>query len=160
VPINRRADRAARELEMSDVPTSLYESLFLISQSAAADLDGAMEHVRGILGRAEAEIIGVQKWEERRLAFPIKGQRRGTYLISYFRAPHNKLTSLDRDCNLSDNILRSMFLRADHVGEIELTMFKEGNFLFTKPEPVKEPAEGEASDDADSNDSDSDKSDE
>ncbi|MEX2215894.1 MAG: 30S ribosomal protein S6 [Phycisphaeraceae bacterium] len=123
---------------MSDAPTSLYEGLFLISQSAAADLDGAMDHVRSILGRAEAEVIGLQKWEERRLAYPIKGQRRGTYLLSFFRAKHDKLTGLDRDCNLSDNILRSMFLRADHVGETELTMFKEGNFLFAKPEPVKE----------------------
>ena len=144
---------------MSDTPTSLYEGLFLISQSAAQDLDAALEHVRGILGRADAEIVGLQKWEERRLAYTIKGQRRGTYLISYFRAPHNKLTGLDRDCNLSDNILRAMFLRADHVGETELNMFKEGNFLFAKPEEPKAKDTGSDSDSDSSDDSDSDSND-
>jgi small subunit ribosomal protein S6 len=116
---------------------SLYEGLFLISQAAAADMNAAIEQVRQILTRSDAEIIILQKWEERRLAYPIKGQRRGTYIIAYFNAPHSKLDHLDRDCKLSELILRSLILRADHIGDIELEMLKKGTLTFVekKPEP-------------------------
>jgi len=128
---------------MSEPLKSLYEGLFLVSQTAAADLNAATEHIKGILARAEAEVVGLQKWDERRLAFPIKGQRRGTYFIAYFRAPHSKLVGLERDCNLSEQILRTLVLRADHFGEVEMEKFKNGIVVFAekKPEPVK-PAAG------------------
>ena len=124
---------------MSDSLSSLYEGLFLVSQSAATDINVATDHIKGILARAEAEVIGLQKWDERRLAFPIKGQRRGTYFISYFRAPRSKLAGLERDCNLSEQILRSMFLRSDHLGEVEMDLFRKGivTFVEKKPEPVE-----------------------
>jgi small subunit ribosomal protein S6 len=118
---------------------SLYEGLFLVSQAAAADLNAVTEHLKGILARADAEVIGLQKWDERRLAFPIKGQRRGTYFITYFHAPHAKIQGLERDSNLSEQILRSLFLRSDHLGEIEMDLFRKGivTFVEKKPEPAK-----------------------
>ena len=122
---------------MSEPLKSLYEGLFLVSQTAAADLNAATEHIKGILARAEADVIGLQKWDERRLAFPIKGQRRGTYFISYFRAPHSKLAGLERDCNLSEQILRSLILRADHLGETEMNLFKQGIVTFVEKKPEK-----------------------
>ena len=123
---------------MSDSLSSLYEGLFLVSQTAATDVNVALDHLKGILARAEAEVIGLQKWDERRLAFPIKGQRRGTYFISYFRAPRSKIVGLERDCNLSELVLRSLFLRSDHLGEVEMDLFRKGivTFVEKKPEPV------------------------
>lgn len=120
---------------MSEPIKSLYEGLFLVSQTAATEADAVIEHIQGILARAEAEVIGLQKWDERRLAFAIKGQRRGTYFISYFRAPRSKLQGLERDCNLSEQILRSMFLRADHLGETEMNLFKQGIVTFVEKKP-------------------------
>lgn len=128
---------------MAVTSTSLYEGLFLVSQTAAADNDAVTEHLKGLLARAEAQVIGLQKWDERRLAFTIKGQRRGTYYIAYFHAPRVKITGLERDCNLSEHVLRSMFLRSDHLGEVEMDLFRKGivTFVEKKPEPVDALAE-------------------
>ncbi|MBM4106647.1 MAG: 30S ribosomal protein S6 [Phycisphaerae bacterium] len=92
-----------------------YEGMFLFPQSAAADLAATVQHVRDILQRGEAEVISLVKWDERRLAYDIKGNKRGLYLLAYFRAPTKNLARIERDCNLSELILRSMVLRADHV---------------------------------------------
>ena len=117
---------------------SLYEGLFLVSQNAATDLNAAIEHVKQILTRAEAEIVGVARFDERKLAFPVKGQRRGTYIISLFRCNRANLAHIERDSNLSEQILRSLVTRADHVGDVELEMFKNGVFDWApkKPEPA------------------------
>lgn len=92
-----------------------YEGLFLFPQAAMTNLQGAVDHIKLLLERAGAQIISLRKWEERRLAYEIKGNKRGVYFIVYFRAEASKMTSLDRDCNLSEELLRVMITRADHL---------------------------------------------
>jgi small subunit ribosomal protein S6 len=95
--------------------TYTYEGMFLFPQSAVADLQGASDHVMEILSRANAEVISFKKWDERRLAYEIKGNKRGLYFLVYFKAKATKLAGIERDCNLSEKLLRSMITRADHV---------------------------------------------
>lgn len=95
--------------------TYQYEGLFLFPQSAASDLQGANDHVLEILHRAGAEIISMKKWDERRLAYEVKGNKRGLYFLVYFKAKGSKLTLVERDCNLSEKLLRAMITRADQI---------------------------------------------
>ena len=92
-----------------------YEGLFLFPQTAAGDLQSAVDHLKGILARAEVKIISLRKWDERRLAYEIKRNRRGLFFLVYFEAPPNALAHIERDCNLSEQVLRSMVIRAEHL---------------------------------------------
>ena len=92
-----------------------YETMFLISQAAAADFGSAIDHIRGLFGRIDAEIVALSKWDERRLAYEIKKQRRGIYILAYFACDPTKVAELERACNLSDQILRFMTIKADHL---------------------------------------------
>jgi len=92
-----------------------YEGLFLFPQSVTANLQEAIDHLQGFLDRAEAEVISMRKWDERKLAYDIKGNKRGVYFLVYFKAPAEKMQQLDRDCNLSELMLRAMLLRVDHI---------------------------------------------
>ena len=92
-----------------------YEGLFLFPQSAVADLQGAADHVLEILNRVGAEIISFKKWDERRLAYEVKGNKRGLYFLAYFKVKGSKLQQIERDCNLSEKLLRAMITRADQV---------------------------------------------
>ena len=71
---------------MSDnVPVRLYEGLFLLNQEAvASDFAGCIDFVRNVFERAGAELVVLRKWTEMRLAYEIKGQRRGVFLLAYF----------------------------------------------------------------------------
>jgi small subunit ribosomal protein S6 len=95
--------------------TYTYEGLFLFPQSAVADLQGAADHVLELLNRAGAEIISFKKWDERRLAYEVEGNKRGLYFLVYFKAQGSRLAGLERDTNLSEKMLRSLITRADHV---------------------------------------------
>ncbi|MCH2144827.1 MAG: 30S ribosomal protein S6 [Phycisphaerales bacterium] len=100
---------------MTDTPTSTYEGLFLFPQAVISDMQAAVDHVNSLLDRAGAEVIAMSKWDERRLAYDIKGNKRGVYFLAYFKAAHDKLAGLERDCNLSEQLLRALVTRADHV---------------------------------------------
>lgn len=105
--------------------TYKYEGLFLFPQSAVADLQGSADHVLEILHRANAEIVSFKKWDERRLAYEVNGNKRGLYFLVYFTAKGPKLHQIERDCNLSEKLLRAMITRADHVTD-EMMQAAEG----------------------------------
>lgn len=105
---------------MPENKTMPYEAMFLISQSVAADLNSVVEHINGILARGGAEVIAMKKWDERRLAYEIDKQKRGVYILTYFNAPTDGVAKIERECNLSEQIMRMIVLRADHLSEDEM----------------------------------------
>lgn len=106
---------------MPDPTPKLYEGLFLMSQSAvSAGLGSAIDTVRGMLDRAEAEVVSLARWEERKLAYPIEGQKRGTFLLALFKVKPTLIANIERDCNLSEDVLRVMMTRADYMGDTEI----------------------------------------
>lgn len=92
-----------------------YEAMFLVGQQAAADLNGCVAHIKEVFNRASATLIALKKWDERRLAFEIAKQKRGVYFLAYFTCDPVNIQSIERDCNLSEIVLRSMVTRADHL---------------------------------------------
>jgi small subunit ribosomal protein S6 len=126
--------------------TYTYEGLFLFPQAAVADLQGAADHVLEILNRAGAQIISFKKWDERRLAYEIRGNKRGLYFLAYFKVNGSKFPQIERDCNLSETLLRAMITRADHVTD-EMMQAAEGRAQLadeiklraTQPAAIPEP---------------------
>jgi small subunit ribosomal protein S6 len=111
---------------MAEVRINLYEGMFLLNQQAVStDFASAIEHIRDILNRAEAEILILSRWDERKLAYEIKNQKRGLFILAYFKARASQIANIDRDCNLSEQVLRSLIIRADYMGEAELELAKQ-----------------------------------
>lgn len=105
---------------MAEKRVYTYEAMFLLGQAAAADLTGSLEHLRELFKRNHIEVLAMRKWDERRLAYEIKKQKRGLYILAYFKAPSEHMTHFERDCNLSEKLLRTLVLRADHLGLDEI----------------------------------------
>jgi small subunit ribosomal protein S6 len=96
--------------------TRQYEALFLLNPSyATGSWETAKQEVEHILHRANAEILHVRKWDERRLAYEIAGQKRGVYVLAFFKCEGPKVAGIERDVQLSENILRCIVLKADHL---------------------------------------------
>lgn len=93
---------------------NLYEAMFLFDPTFAGSFENCEAEIKRIVvDRAEGEIVFLRKWEERRLAYKLKGRKRGVYVLTYFKAPASKITGLERDAMLSENVLRVLVLRAD-----------------------------------------------
>jgi small subunit ribosomal protein S6 len=62
----------------------------------------------------------MRKWDERRLAFEIDNQKRGTYILAYFAADPVHLVNIERGFNLSERVTRLLITRADHLSIEEM----------------------------------------
>lgn len=129
--------------------TPLYEGMFLFSlNELGGRLGPAIDQLRQLLERVGARIEAVYKWDERKLAYEIKGNKRGLYLMSYFRVDGDQIARIERTVNLSDTILRCLILRVDHIGEIELEEARKreaetADAAQLAEEPVSEDTEDE-----------------
>ena len=111
---------------MADNAKKLYEGMFLLSQQTLSNgLAVGVETIEAMLDRAEANTVALAKWDERKLAYTIEGQKRGTFFLALFEAEPHQIANIERDCNLSEDVLRVMFLRGDHYGEVEINEVKQ-----------------------------------
>jgi len=106
-----------------------YEAMFLLGQKGTAEPEAALNMCRGIIERHGGQVIVLKKWDERKLAYEVGGQKRGTYIISFFRAPGGALGGIERDVKLSEDVLRVLVLRADHLNETEMAA--------VEPQPIQ-----------------------
>lgn len=105
---------------MRTIPTVNYEAMFLFPQAALADIKNTVEHVKETLTKNGASIIALKKWGDRPLAYPIRKQKRGLYILAYFSSPTDKLTAIERAFNLAEKALRVLIVRVDHLSEEEM----------------------------------------
>lgn len=111
---------------MAETSNQLYEGLFLLSQQSLSNgLAAGIDTIQTMLDRAEARTIALGKWDERKLAYPIEGQKRGTFFLALFEVEPHQIANIQRDCNLSEDVLRVMFLKGDHYGEVEIEQAKQ-----------------------------------
>ena len=101
----------------------VYEAMFLVDPADAAVWDDLSKHLAGILERHGGEIIGLTRWDERKLAYPVAARKRGTYVLSFFGLKNGDAVALiERDCQLSEKVLRALVLRADHFKVSDMRM--------------------------------------
>jgi small subunit ribosomal protein S6 len=93
---------------------NVYEGMFILdSNRYGRDQDGVSGQVPQMIEKLGGELLVSRLWEERRLAFPIKNQRKGTYWLTYFRLDASQLTTVRRQCEINENILRFLVLKVD-----------------------------------------------
>ncbi len=91
-----------------------YEGLFIFdSNRYGRDQAGVSGQIEKIIGEHSGTLLAGRLWDERRLAYPIKGQRKGTYWLTYFRIDSEQISAINRQFELSDSILRSLIIKVD-----------------------------------------------
>ncbi len=93
---------------------NVYECMFLLdANKVAGDVHAAQAQLHGLLEKHQAEILASRPWDERRLAYPVEGHKKGLYYLTYFKIEGKKLVDIEQDVALNETILRSMVLRID-----------------------------------------------
>jgi small subunit ribosomal protein S6 len=62
-----------------------------------------------------AKVLSGRRWDERRLAYAINGQQRGTYLLVYFSANTQVLSAIRRDLQFNESLLRFLLVDCEDV---------------------------------------------
>jgi ribosomal protein S6 len=96
----------------------VYEGMFLAhNKEARKDVEYLEEHVRQLIEKSGGAVTHLKKWDERKLAYPVKGVTHGIYILSYFTGDKEVVAKLRGEVRLSSLILRHLVLRREEMPE-------------------------------------------
>ncbi len=92
----------------------VYECMFILNANAYARNPGnASGGIQEIVGGVGGELLASRMYIEQKLAYPIKGHRKGVYWLSYVRLNGDVLPKFNRACQLNDMMLRHLIISID-----------------------------------------------
>jgi len=125
------------------MPVNSYECLFLIDPTkASTDMDGIKGQLHGTLEKYGAEILASRKWDDRKLAYPIRGHKKGVYHLTFFKADSKKMSEIDHDFRLNEFILRHMISVIDPKWQEEMLGVARDDHRFALQVMHEESPEG------------------
>lgn len=122
---------------------NFYEGLFILDSGIyARDPELCPNKINAAIAEAGGEVAVSRIFEERRLAYPINGQRKGVYWLIYFRMEGPKLIELERQLKLIEGNVRHMIIKQDNrLADILVENALNGQIIQSHADAVEEEIE-------------------
>jgi len=97
-----------------------FETLLLLSPELAADArEGVLSTPTGVVERVEGNVLEMDHWGMRDLAYPVQKQMRGYYVRMEYSMPNSGVAELERIIRITDGIFKFVTVKlADAVEEV------------------------------------------
>jgi small subunit ribosomal protein S6 len=105
-----------------------YETIFILDPDLEAEqAQAAIEKVKGIITQTNGEILKVEDWGKRKLAYQVKKKTKGHYILIHFSGSPALLSELERNFRVMDAVIKFQSVRLDerHVSATEVTVPEE-----------------------------------
>ncbi len=90
-----------------------YETMVILNPALEDDAIARLgERIRDIISK-KGEIVSVDEWGRREMAYEIKGNREGFYLVIQFNAPPEVPGDLYNEFRMNPDILRGIIVKED-----------------------------------------------
>jgi len=84
-----------------------YESIFIIHPEVAGDDQAAViDKFKTVLADRGAEVLKLENWGTRTLAYPVKKQTKGCYILVIFDAEPTAIAEYERRLRLDEKIIK------------------------------------------------------
>ena len=91
-----------------------YESIFIMDPDLEeAQAQATIEKVKGIITQNNGEIVKVEDWGKRKLAYDVKKKPRGHYILTTFSGSPALLSELHRNFRVMDAVIKFQSVRLD-----------------------------------------------
>lgn len=92
-----------------------YELVFILNASLSEDdCARVLGKVNDLITKFGGTVNETTQWGKRKLAYPIKRQSEGNYVLEKVQIKQTALKELDSSLKLTDDILRYLFIRANN----------------------------------------------
>ena len=95
-------------------PVGSYELVIIYRQELAQEiLDASIKHITDMITASGGSVDTVDMWGRRKLAYPIKHQLEGVYVLFKFSAGASLIKKITDDLRITENVLRHMAIKSE-----------------------------------------------
>ncbi|MBL4740271.1 MAG: 30S ribosomal protein S6 [Sneathiella sp.] len=103
----------------------LYETVFIARQDISTQqVEDLTEQMSGYITEGDGTVAKVENWGLRNLAYKVKKNRKGHYVLLNIDAPIAAVKEMERNLLLSEDVLRHMTLRVEELEEGDSVMMQ------------------------------------
>lgn len=96
-----------------------YELMYIVSPEASEqEVSDLHAQVEAIVARFEGKVDKSENWGRRKLAYDIKRQREGVYVLETLTGPGDMVKELDRRLKVIDQVMRHLVVRVDEEMQV------------------------------------------
>jgi len=96
------------------VSTNHYEVIFILNSTQnEEEVRTASDRIKSIITQHEGTIIKEENWGLLNLAYSIRKQPKGRYMLFFFSALPGVVAAIEKNFNVMENVLKYMTLRLD-----------------------------------------------
>ena len=121
----------------------IYEILFIVRPDVPEEeIDGIVEPLKNVITAGDGTVDKVDKWGKRRLAYRVKKQREGYYVLIQFSTDKTADTvrELERRLRVSDTVVKFLTVRIDEELKRLEKLKKKREKLASRRPPATAPA--------------------
>jgi small subunit ribosomal protein S6 len=97
---------------------ALYETVFIARQDiSASQVETLTETFAALIAQGQGEVKKREYWGLRTLAFRIKKNRKGHYVLFNIDAPPAAVAEMERNMRINEDVLRYLTVRVDALEE-------------------------------------------
>lgn len=90
-----------------------YEVIFILEPGLGDEgVEAAIAAASGVVAKEGGEVLEVQKWGKKRLAYEIRKRREGHYVFLRLRAPVQAVAELKRHLKIAESVLKFLVVVA------------------------------------------------
>lgn len=105
-----------------------YETIFIVRQeSTSARVEELTREVSDFINKLGGEITKTELCGLKQLAYPIKKNKKGYYVLLNIVIKNNNINELERYFNLHEEIIRSLIINVDQLDNSPSALMRRGN---------------------------------
>jgi small subunit ribosomal protein S6 len=91
-----------------------YETIFIIDPDLEEEqTQSTIEKIKGIISQNNGEILKVEDWGKRKLAYQVKKKAKGHYVLIHFMGSPTLVSELERNFRVMDAVIKFQSVRLD-----------------------------------------------
>jgi small subunit ribosomal protein S6 len=93
---------------------TVYETICIVKTSVSDDeLSTLIAKIRGVIEKHGGEVLKVENWGKKKLAYEVRKEKKGTYVLQRFRGPGSVIAELERQYRVEDTIIKFLTVTCD-----------------------------------------------
>ncbi len=98
-----------------------YETIYIVKPSLSEEeITKVTDKIKTLIEKDGGEVLGTESFGKKRLAYEVRKEKRGIYLILHFKAIPATLLELEQTYRLSESIIKYMTVKIseDQIGKM------------------------------------------
>lgn len=113
---------------------AFYEGVFIARQDAStAQVDGLQDTFVALIEEKGGKVTKREYWGLRNIAYRMKKNRKGHYVLFNIDAPSEAIDELDRQLRLNEDVLRHLVVRVEELDAEPSVMMQKGRDRDDRP---------------------------